>query len=61
MDYVQDLMEDCLPQAFKGVISEMLFAIDAKIADSRGELGALTLVYDLLIKTNLCGEWVGDL
>jgi hypothetical protein len=32
-DYVRDLMEDCLTQAFKDFIPEMLFAIEARIAD----------------------------
>jgi DNA polymerase I-like protein with 3'-5' exonuclease and polymerase domains len=36
VDYVKDLMEDCLTQAFKGVMREMPFTIQARIADSGG-------------------------
>jgi len=36
LHYVQDLMEECLPQAFKGVIQEVFFAVEARVADSRG-------------------------
>jgi hypothetical protein len=33
-DDVKDLMENCLTQAFKGVIQEMFFAVEARSADS---------------------------
>lgn len=57
-DYVKEMMEDCLPQAFKRIIQEVFFAVEARVAESWGSKVRLTfiLIYDLPIKTNVGGE-----